>query len=344
MVTGDHPTTASAVARQIGVASPRVVTGDQLRRLSPDARASELASTDVVARATAEDKLVIVEALQRNGEVLAMTGDGINDAPALKRADIGIAMGRRGSDVAREVSDVVLLDDDFSTIVRAIEEGRNIYENIQKFIRFTFSTNVALALIVLGGAAGSYWMGLREHAGTLVLPLSAVQILFINFVGDGPPALALAIDRSASAMVRHPRPPQSRLLDAVALRFILLVGCLQAAVGLGLLVMLPRFGFEIAAIQSLVFLYESSAKVLFVYPARRVSGAPASNRLLHASTALGLGLTVACVLVPSLRAILGLLVPTAPGVIVVASCLLVTWLLVTRFVAAQRGVIDSNSP
>ena len=165
VITGDHPTTAAAVAAQAGLRAPRVVSGEELRQLSMEERALRLGSVDVIARATAEDKLFIVEALQRAGEIVAMTGDGINDAPALKKADVGIAMGQRGSDVAREVSDLVLMDDNFATIVSAVEEGRNIRENIQKFIRFTFSTNVALAILVLGGAIGSYVIGLRITDG-----------------------------------------------------------------------------------------------------------------------------------------------------------------------------------
>jgi Ca2+-transporting ATPase len=337
MLTGDHPATASAIAEQVGLLSPRVVTGESLRGLSIEARARELAAADVVARATAEDKLTIVRALQHRGEVVAMTGDGVNDTPALKRADIGIAMGRRGSDVAREVSDLVLLDDDFSTIVRALEEGRNIYDNIQKFIRFTFSTNVALALIILGGAVGSYWLDQRNAAGALLLPLSAVQILFINFVGDGPPALALALDRNASTMRRSPRSAHSPLLNRVALRFILLVGSLQAAVGLGLLVVLPKLGLGVIAIQTLIFLYESGAKVLSVYPTRRVSGAPEANVLLHASAAFGFALTAACALVPALRALLGLTIPTAWSLVVLACCLALTWLLVEGILLILGG-------
>jgi Ca2+-transporting ATPase len=340
MVTGDHPTTAGAIAEQVGLNEPRIIVGDELRALSPRERAERLASTDVIARATAEDKLMIVEALQHRDEVVAMTGDGVNDAPALKRADIGVAMGQRGSDVAREVSDLVLLDDDFSTVARALEEGRGIYDNIQKFVRFTFSTNVALALVILGGALGSFWLGMRDAAGGLVLPLTAVQILFINFVGDGAPALALAMDRSPGVMLRRPRPAGSPLLDAGALRFILFVGVLQGSVGLGMLVVLPELGFSIAAIQTLVFVYESAAKVVSVYPARRVSGEPAPNRVLHVAVALGIALTLACALVPSFRSVLGLTTPSLAGLAGVAGCVLATWALSEWFVAWSARLGD----
>jgi Ca2+-transporting ATPase len=335
MITGDHPVTAGAIAEQIGMSSPRVVTGDELRSSSSAEQTARIAAADVIARATAEDKLMIVEALQRRDEVVAMTGDGVNDAPALKRADIGVAMGQRGSDVAREVSDLVLLDDDFSTVAHALEEGRNIYDNIQKFLRFTFSTNVALAIVILGGALGSFWLGLREATGALVLPLTAIQVLFINFVGDGAPALALAMDRNRRVMLRRPRPARSPLLDAPALRFIACMGLLQGAVGLGLLLVLPEFGFELAAIQTLVFVYESAAKVLSVYPARRVSGEPARNRALHVAVALGVLLTFACALLPGLRSVLDLTRVSWEGLCGVGLCALATWSISEALVHAS---------
>ncbi len=336
VITGDHPTTAGAVAAQAGLSAPRVVTGQELAELTLEQRARRLESVDVVARATAEDKLLIVDALQRAGEIVAMTGDGINDAPALKKADVGIAMGQRGSDVAREVSDLVLLDDNFSTIVSAVEEGRNIKDNIKKFIRFTFSTNVALAILVLGGALGSYLIGLRDGSGALILPLTAIQVLFINFVGDGPPALALAMDRSPSAMLAPPEPSDAPLLDKPSLRFILLTGALNGAFGLGLLLFLPSFGLTITAIQTLVFLYEATAKLVSVYPSRRVAGETVPNRALRIALALGLVLIAACVAVPPLRSVLGLGAPTPVDLLVVTLSVLATWALAELVVLHGR--------
>jgi Ca2+-transporting ATPase len=336
MVTGDHPITAQAIARQIGLPSDAIVTGDELRDASAEERADRLSRAGVVARATADDKLLIIESLQKSGSVVAMTGDGVNDAPALKRADIGVAMGRRGSDVAREVSDLVLLDDDFSTIVQAIDEGRNIYDNIQKFIRFTFATNVALAIVVLGGALGSYLLAVRDVAGALVLPLSAMQVLFINFIGDGPPALALAFDRNPAAMLRAPSLGERPLLDRAALRFIAGVGLIQGLVGLGALGILPRYGFDVASIQAAVFLYESGAKMVSVYPARRVSGRASSNRALYAATGFGLLLSLACLYTPALRSALALSPLSLSAVLGVGACVIATWALSELLVALNR--------
>ncbi len=146
MITGDHPATALAVAHQIGIPGVRVLTGEDLDDYRGSSLDQAIGEVNVFARVRPEQKLQIVEKLQSMGQIVAMTGDGVNDAPALKRSDVGVAMGQRGSDVSREVADLVLLDDNFATIVRAVEEGRGIYENIQKFLRFLFSTNLSEVL------------------------------------------------------------------------------------------------------------------------------------------------------------------------------------------------------
>ncbi len=246
MITGDHPTTARAIAERVGIRVTGILTGAELDALSDAELRQALDTTSVFARTLPEHKLRIVEALQANGEVVAMTGDGLNDAPALKKADVGVAMGERGSEVAREVSDVVLLDDNFATIVTAVEEGRGIYENLMSFVRFTFSSNVALMLLVLGGAVGSIFLGLRTPDGALLLPLTALQILWINFLGDGPAALALSVDRNQELLKLAPRRPDTPLLDRRAMKFIALDGISKGAVGLILLVLLPRTGLSLA--------------------------------------------------------------------------------------------------
>jgi Ca2+-transporting ATPase len=277
-----------------------------------------------VARVAPEDKVRLVDVLKRKGNVVSMTGDGVNDAPALKRADIGVAMGKRGSEVAREVADVVLLDDEFSTIVAAIEEGRVIYENILNFIRFTFSSNVALMLLVLGGAVGSMVLDLRADHGGLLLPLTALQVLWINFLGDGPPALALSADRSRDVMQQAPRPRHSALLDRQTLTFIAVDGGFKAAVGLALLVVLPKFGVNVTETATAVFLYEAVAKLLSAYPARKVEARSAQNSWLHVSIVSGLFLAILCVALPPLRRTLELSTLSAHTLAIVALASLVT--------------------
>jgi len=225
MLTGDHPATALAIAAKVGIASPRALTGAEIERMTAAELAMSLREVRVFSRLMPEHKLRIVAALQASGEVVAMTGDGLNDALALKQADVAVAMGERGSEVAREVSDLVLLDDDFATIVAAVEEGRMIYENLLSFVRFTFSSNVALAVLVLGGAVGSLILGLRGAHGSLLLPLPALQILWINFLGDGPTALAISMDRCRGTMRSPPRARDRSLFDDKTL--LRVVGRLQ---------------------------------------------------------------------------------------------------------------------
>ncbi len=306
MITGDHPATAAAVADSIGIARGRTLNGAEVERLSDGELADAVRTASVFARVTPEHKLRVVEALKRAGEVVAVTGDGVNDAPALKRADVGVAMGQRGSDVAREVADLVLTDDNFATIVAAIEEGRSITENIQKFIRFFFSTDLALVLLIVLGLAIALAHGFTEAGGLLFLPLTAVQLLWINVVADGPPALALALDRNPGVMRKPPRPLDAPLLDRASLRFIAASGLAKALAGVALLLLLPWFGADLAATRTALFLLESLAQIVYAYPARVVSVTPLPNASLHAVIALGVALQVATVLVPPLRELLGL--------------------------------------
>ncbi|MEZ5618221.1 MAG: cation-transporting P-type ATPase [Rhodocyclaceae bacterium] len=306
MITGDHPATAQAVARVIGLPPGRAMTGAEIEKMSDDDLRIAVREANVFARVAPEHKLRLVETLKGIGEVVAVTGDGVNDAPALKRADVGVAMGQRGSDVSREVADLVLMDDNFATIVAAIEEGRSIYENIQKFIRFLFSTNVALVLLVVCGLGVSMALGLHDVAGGLFLPLTAVQLLWINFIADGPPALALALDRNPGVMEQPPRDPKAPLLDGPSLRFIFITGITKAAGGVALLTVLPLLGYGLAVTRTLVFLYESLAQLVFAYPSRRISAEPMPNRALHLAVLFGAGLQILTVTVPSLRELLGL--------------------------------------
>jgi Ca2+-transporting ATPase len=306
MVTGDHPATAASIARAIGIDGDRIATGEELDSLSPEALRERVAEVNVFARVNPEHKLALVEALKQRGEIVAMTGDGVNDAPALKRADVGVAMGRRGSDVSREVADLVLLDDNFATIVAAIEEGRNIYENIQKFIHFLCSTNVSLVLLVAIGAIGSAVLDLRDAEGTLLVPLTAVQLLWINIISNGPPALAIGLDRTPGVMARGPRPRDAALLGRRALRFVLVTGSAKALLGLGMLVVLPLVGFTTMATRTAVFLYETLAQLAYAYPSRQLEQPPLRNRVLNAIVLLSALLQPMLVYVPAARRLLGL--------------------------------------
>ncbi len=200
MITGDYPNTARAIAESIGLLRPtsKVLTGAEVDRLSDDDLKQVIEETDVFARVSPEHKMRIVDALQANDEVVAMTGDGVNDAPAIKRADIGVAMGITGTDVAKETADMVLTDDNYASIVAAVEQGRIIYSNIRKFVYFLLSSNVAEIMIIF----------LATLAG-LPAPLTAIQLLWLNLVTDGAPALALAMEKGDPDIMEQPPRPKN---------------------------------------------------------------------------------------------------------------------------------------
>lgn len=325
MVTGDHPATAVAVANEVGIPPSRVMTGLDLETLSAAELSHAVKEANVFARVGPRDKLRLVEALRAGGEVVAVTGDGVNDAPALKRSDVGVAMGQRGSDVAREAADLVLFDDNFATIVEAIKEGRNIYENIQKFIRFLFSTNFSETAIVVIGAVGSFFLGLYDETGRLLLPLTASQLLWVNILTDGPPALALGLDRDPGVLRQRPRDPKLPLLDPKSLRFILTTGAFKAFVGGALLVTLPYYGYDLPTTRTLLFLYMSIGQLVFAYPARHIATASRRNIALHLSVILGIGLQFSTIYVPALRHLLSLTLPDTFGLVWVAGAVLLSW-------------------
>jgi Ca2+-transporting ATPase len=232
MITGDHPKTAAVIAGQLGIsADGRAVTGGELERLSDEELELTAADVSVYARVNPEHKLRIVRALRNRGAVVAMTGDGVNDAPALKTADIGVAMGITGTDVSKEAADMVLADDNFATIVAAVEEGRAIFSNIRKFLRYLLSSNIGEVMTMFFGVVLAGVIGLTpEGDGGVVLPLLATQILWINLVTDGAPALALGVDPADEGLMNDP--PRHRNEGVITGRMwagILFVGAVTAA-------------------------------------------------------------------------------------------------------------------
>ena len=305
MITGDHPATALAVAHQIGIPGVRVLTGEDLAGYQGSALVHALGEVNVFARVRPEQKLHIVEALQAQGQIVAMTGDGVNDAPALKRSDVGVAMGQRGSDVSREVADLVLLDDNFATIVGAVEEGRGIYENIQKFLRFLFSTNLSEVLLVATGLLLAFALDLRDGDGALLLPLTAAQILWINLITDGLPALALAFDRTPGVMQQPPRPAASPLLDRPSMRFIVGTGVMKATLALSVLGLVPRLGYDLDVARACAFHFMAVGQLLLTYPSRRTWTRPLPNKYLHAAVIAGVGIQLAAAWLPFTADLLG---------------------------------------
>ena len=224
MITGDHPGTALAIARRVGIAdaSDSVMSGVELGEIPSGELRKRVTRTRVYARVSPKQKIRIVEALQSQGEFVAMTGDGVNDAPALKKADIGIAMGLKGTDVAREAAEMVLLDDNFATIVRAVREGRRIFDNILKFIKYTMTSN-----------SGEIWVMFIAPLLGLPIPLLPIHILWINLVTDGLPGLALATEPAEkNLMKRPPRPPQESVFANGMWQHIVWVGLLIGALSI----------------------------------------------------------------------------------------------------------------
>ncbi|HSO78919.1 MAG TPA: HAD-IC family P-type ATPase [Chromatiaceae bacterium] len=226
MVTGDHPDTAQAVAAQLGIAAERVVTGAELAGMDLAALRAAAAEVSVFARVAPEHKKRIAEAFQANGQVVAMTGDGVNDAPALKQADIGVAMGIAGTEVAREAADMVLADDNFATIVNAVEEGRHAWTNLRKAILYTLPTNAAQALLIMGAILLAALVPV--FAARFVL--EPVQILWINLIDSVLLTLPLMMEpKEPGLLSRPPRDPRVRIIDALFLQRVALMGLMIAA-------------------------------------------------------------------------------------------------------------------
>ena len=310
MITGDHQLTAKAVASQLGIPSGRIMTGEELDGIDDKSLPEAAEEVSVFARVSPAHKLRIVTALNRRGHVVAVTGDGVNDSPALRKADIGVAMGITGTDVAKESSDVILTDDNIATIVAAVEEGRGVYDNIRKTLIYLISGNIAeVAIVFLGMMMG------------LPLPLLAIQILWINLVTDGLPAVALSVEPiEGDVMARQPRKRGESIWKGTGL-FLFEAPVLVTASCLGVFALSLRAGSLIEG-QTMVFTMLMMAEKMIAFSARSlrkpVVSSPFSNRWLVATALLTLFLHFAILYVPFLA-----------GLFKVVPLPLSDWLLIT---------------
>jgi P-type Ca2+ transporter type 2C len=344
MITGDHALTAAAVAREIGlVPAPgredlRVVTAPELDRMDAAALAAQAGDIAVYARVEPEHKLRIIQALRADGAVVAMTGDGVNDAPALRAADIGVAMGLVGTDVAREAADMVLADDDFTTIVRAVEEGRGVFDNIRKAIQYLVSCNVSEVLIV--------FISMVFMSRPALLPL---QILWINLVTDGFPALALAVDPAApDLMSRRPRDTSERILSRRRLAGVLLQGSLMTAGGLVALAWAAGTGATLAEMRTVLFSTMVLTQLLHSFTFRvgtrgLFSSLIAANRWLLAAAVGSMLLQIVLLSVPPLAAVFGVSAPPPLGWLMIVACSLAPVLAIDLLKRLPGQIADAMS-
>jgi Ca2+-transporting ATPase len=299
MITGDHPLTARAIGAAIGLSSPdsEVVLGRELEACDDAQLREVVARCSVYARVPPEQKLRIVKALQANGQVVAMTGDGVNDAPALKQAHIGVAMGITGTEVSKEAADMVLLDDNFATIVNAVEEGRLVYANIRRFVKYILGSNVG-ELITIAAA---------PLVGLLGVPLTPLQILWMNLVTDGVPALALALEPGEEGLMqRAPAEPGESIFARGIGSYILRVGVVFAVIVITLMLYASR---QEAPWQTMVFTTLCLAQMGHALSARSdlplIQVAPFSNPWLLWAVTLTTGLQLLLLYVPSLARFFG---------------------------------------
>jgi Ca2+-transporting ATPase len=300
MITGDHPLTAEAIARELGILTDgRAVTGAELEAMGEDELDREIEAIQVYSRVSPVHKLRVVEALQAKGHAVAMTGDGVNDAPALKKADIGVAMGVTGTDVAKEAAAMTLTDDNFASIVSAVEEGRGVFANIKKYLMYLLAANLGEIGLLLGASL----LGKP-------LPLSAVQILYVNLATDGLPALALSVDPAERDLMR--RPPRSRrsgIFTRPVVTLIAVGGAWSALVTFGLFTWALSAGRPLAEAMTMTFatlvLIEFFKAYSFRSDRTSVLERPFANRWLNLAVLWELVLVTLVVNVPFLQEAFG---------------------------------------
>ena len=334
MITGDHPLTALSIAQQLGITdNDRCLTGYELSKLDQTQLQQQVREVSVFARVSPEHKLNIVDALQAQGHVVAMTGDGVNDAPALKRADIGVAMGITGTDVSKEAADMVLLDDNFTTIVAAVEEGRTIYDNIRKFIRYILSSN-----------AGELFVMLVAPFLGMPLPLIPIQILWINLVTDGVPGLALAVEKAEQGiMARKPVPSNEGILSRGLGVDILWVGSLMGIVSLGVGYWAFLTGVETTVWRTMVFTTLTMAQMGNALTIRATHDSLwaiglFSNRLMVVAVVVTFLLQMALIYLPFLQGIFSTvaLTPSQLGISLIASLTVLVAAEAVKWVRRRR--------
>ncbi len=338
MITGDHPLTAEAIARELGILGDgKVVSGAILQNMSDEELRAAASSISVFARVAPEHKLRIVTALQQNGEVVAMTGDGVNDAPALKKADIGISMGITGTDVAKEASAMMLTDDNFASIVAAVEEGRGIYENIKKYLIYLLSSNIG----ELGLMAVATLMGMP-------LPLSAVQLLYVNLATDGLPALALAVDPAErDIMLRPPNDPKKGIFTRSVLSLMLVGGGWSTIVNISLFQWALASGRPLKEAMTMTFVSLVLIQFFKAYNFRSekssIINRPFANKWLNLAIGWELLMLAAIIIVPFFHAPFGTFLLTGEDwAIVIASAATVVPVLELLKWFLRRGLFGSG--
>ena len=330
MITGDYAATARAIAREVGILGPgdRIVEGSDIERMSDDELGAAVKSTSVFARVSPRHKLRIVRAFKQNGHIAAMTGDGVNDAPAIKEADIGVAMGISGSDVAKEASSVVILDDNFATIVAAVEEGRIIYQNIRRFIRFLLTSNLGEVITVVGAMA----LGMPA----IFIP---IQILLINLITDGLPAIALGMEPAEQSIMKRPPRPASESLFAGGLTgTILFRGTVLGLCNILCFAIVFRMSGDLVMARSAAYMTLVIAQMVHVLECKMENGIKGANlfgnKTLLLAIVLSVAVTLAVVYLPVLQGIFSTAAVTGRSLWPVMACIAMSPLL---------GVFSSNT-